>query len=185
MNETLGFIKLILLALILSMILNCIWWWDSSLRSSGKCGVQINYPNSQVHSDPIDGSNRTSVLGMSLSWISGSKWTWERWQWSVTPHFPKLQHYWNPTIKLFSVIWRSLFVGSLTPLQKSSWCILQPQPIGLRFSVISRTDVEGVLLHCREAVSRLGKNSGGARSCVYGEFCSCTIQCFTSKYLVQ
>ena len=34
------------------------------------------------------------------------------------PHSPKLQHYWNRTIRLFSVIYRALvvFVGGLTPL---------------------------------------------------------------------
>ena len=47
-----------------------------------------------------------------------------------TPHSPKLQHYWNLTIRLFSVISRTLMGGDLTPLQKSSRCILQPQPTG-------------------------------------------------------
>ena len=44
----------------------------------------------------------------------------------------KLQHYWNLTIRLFSVISRTLIVcvGGLTPLQKCSQCILQPQPTG-------------------------------------------------------
>ena len=42
---------------------------------------------------------------------------------------------------------------SLTPLQISSRCILQPQTTGLRwFSVISRTPVRRVLLICKEAV---------------------------------
>ena len=35
---------------------------------------------------------------------SGPEWTWERWQWRGTPHSPKLQHCWNLTIRLFSVI---------------------------------------------------------------------------------
>ena len=35
---------------------------------------------------------------------SGPGWTWERWQWRGTPHSPKLQHCWNLTIRLFSVI---------------------------------------------------------------------------------
>ena len=39
------------------------------------------------------------------------KWIWEQWQWRGTPNFPKLQHYWNLTIRLFSVISKTL-VGS-------------------------------------------------------------------------
>ena len=39
---------------------------------------------------------------------SGPEWTWEQWQWRCTPHFPKLQHYWNFTIRLFSVKSRTL-----------------------------------------------------------------------------
>ena len=61
---------------------------------------------------------------------SGPEWTWERWQWRGTPHSPKLQHCWNLTIRLFSVISRALVGGGLIPLQRSSRCILQPQPTG-------------------------------------------------------
>ena len=47
------------------------------------------------------------------------------------PHSPKLQHHWNLTIRLFSVISRTLIRGvSLTSLQRSSRYILQPQPTG-------------------------------------------------------
>ena len=42
---------------------------------------------------------------------SGPEWTWEWWQWRDTPHSPKLQHYCNLTIRLFSVISRTLVVG--------------------------------------------------------------------------
>ena len=62
---------------------------------------------------------------------AGPEWTWERRQWRGTPHSPKLQHCWNLTIRLFSVISRILIGrGGLTPLQRSSRCILQPQPTG-------------------------------------------------------
>ena len=44
--------------------------------------------------------------------------------------FPKLQHCWNLTIRLFSVISRTLVRAGLTPLQRSSQCILQPQLTG-------------------------------------------------------
>ena len=45
------------------------------------------------------------------------------------PHSPKPQHHWNLTIRLFSVISRTLVWWGLTPLQRCSRCILQPQPI--------------------------------------------------------
>ena len=35
-------------------------------------------------------------------------WTWERRQWRGTPHSPKLQYYRSLTIRLFSVIYRTL-----------------------------------------------------------------------------
>ena len=54
----------------------------------------------------------------------------EQWQWRGTPHFPKLQHWWNFTIRLFSVISRTLVRGGLTPLQRCSQCILQPKLTG-------------------------------------------------------
>ena len=46
-------------------------------------------------------------------------------------HSPKLQHYWNLNIRLFSVISRTRVVGGgFTPLQRCSQCILQSQPTG-------------------------------------------------------
>ena len=46
-------------------------------------------------------------------YYSGPKWTWERWQWRGTTHSPKLEHYWNLTIRLFCVIPRTLIGGVL------------------------------------------------------------------------
>ena len=47
--------------------------------------------------------------------------SWKRWQWKNTLHSPKLQHYWSLTIRLFSVISRTLVVGrGLTPLLRCS-----------------------------------------------------------------
>ena len=57
----------------------------------------------------------------------GPDWTWGWWQWRSIPHFPKLQHYWNIIIRLFSSICRTQF-GVLIPLQRCSRYILQPQP---------------------------------------------------------
>ena len=39
-----------------------------------------------------------------------TEWTWKRWQWKGTLHSPKLQHYWNLTIRSF------LFGGGILPL---------------------------------------------------------------------
>ena len=84
---------------------------------------------------------------------SGEEWTSERWQWRGTPHFPKLQHHWNLTIRLFLIsrtfVWGVLPLwtdavgvfysssrpghslwGRLTPLKICSRCILQFQPTG-------------------------------------------------------
>ena len=49
-----------------------------------------------------------------------------------TLHSPKLQYYWSLTIRLFRLIFRTfvMAVGVLHPLQRSSRCILQPQPTG-------------------------------------------------------
>ena len=46
---------------------------------------------------------------------SGPEWTWEQWQWRDTLHFSKLQHYWNLTIRLLSVISMTLVVGGVLP----------------------------------------------------------------------
>ena len=42
---------------------------------------------------------------------SRPQWIWERWQWRSIPHSLKLQHYWNLTIRLFSVISWTLVWG--------------------------------------------------------------------------
>ena len=42
---------------------------------------------------------------------------WEQWQWKITLHSPKLQHRWNLTIRLFSVISRTLIGGEFLLLQ--------------------------------------------------------------------
>ena len=54
--------------------------------------------------------------------------------------FPKHQYYRKLTIKLFNVKSRILVLG-LTPLQKSSRCILQLQPTGAAgHSMVSKLD---------------------------------------------
>ena len=45
----------------------------------------------------------------------GPEWTWEQWQWRGTLYSPKLKQYWNLTIRLFSVIIRTLVRGGSYP----------------------------------------------------------------------
>ena len=40
-----------------------------------------------------------------MCYHSGPEWTREQWQWRSTPHSLKLQHHWNLSIRLFSVIY--------------------------------------------------------------------------------
>ena len=49
------------------------------------------------------------------------EWTWE--QWRGTPHSPKLQHCWNLTIRLFSVISRTLVRGGTLQFQTIQFSI--------------------------------------------------------------
>ena len=45
-----------------------------------------------------------------------SEWNWDWWQWNGTLYSPKLQYYWNLTIKLFNVIPETLVAGDVLPL---------------------------------------------------------------------
>ena len=45
--------------------------------------------------------------------------------------FPRFQHYWGLIIRWFNVITRTFMGYSLSPLQRCSQCILQPQLTGL------------------------------------------------------
>ena len=63
--------------------------------------------------------------------------------------FSKLQHYLSLTIRLFDFIYRKLIVRSLTPLQRCSRCIIQPQPTGLsiqdtRWEILPSTEMQSV-----------------------------------------
>ena len=64
---------------------------------------------------------------------SEPKLTWDWWQLRGNLHYPKLYHYRSLIIRLFIVISRILLGGSVTPLQRCSWCILQLQLGGLLF----------------------------------------------------
>ena len=58
------------------------------------------------------------------------EWTWERWQWSDTPHFPKLQHYCSHVIRLFCVILRTLVVGVLLLCRERVGVLFSPSRLG-------------------------------------------------------
>ena len=51
------------------------------------------------------------------------QWTWEKWQRRGTPHSPKFQYNWNLTIRLFSIISRTL-VGGVLPLCREAVSLL-------------------------------------------------------------
>ena len=70
-----------------------------------------------------------SVWPIDRYYHSGPEWTWERLQWRGTSHSPKLQHYWNLTIRMFSVN-QDIRWGNFTDLHWCSRCILQPQSTG-------------------------------------------------------
>ena len=62
---------------------------------------------------------------------SRPEWTWEQWQWRCAPDSPEPQHHWNITLRLFSIISRTLIGGGLIPMQRCSQCILlQHRPTG-------------------------------------------------------
>ena len=51
---------------------------------------------------------------------SGPEWTWEQWRWRGTPYSLKLQHHWNLTIRLFSVISGHSLGGGILLLRREA-----------------------------------------------------------------
>ena len=97
-------------------------------------------------------------------YYSGPEWTWERWQWRGIPHSPKLQHCWNLTIRLFSVISRTLVWGWVLPLcRKAVGVFYSPSRLGKLFcwvlSILSLIWLVLMALFCaafrRDSVSLL------------------------------
>ena len=77
---------------------------------------------------------------------SGPEWTWEQWQWRGTPHSPKLQHCWNLTIRLFSVISRTLVRGWVLPLCRGAVSVFySPTWLGKLIRILLRTSFEIIL----------------------------------------
>ena len=50
--------------------------------------------------------------------ITSDQWTWEWWQWRSTPHYPKLQHYWNLTIRCSLMSYPGVSSGEFYPSAK-------------------------------------------------------------------
>ena len=67
---------------------------------------------------------------------SVSVWTWERWQWRGTLHFPNLHHYWNLTMRLLSVIYKTLFGGVLHLCREAVMYSTVPTDRGMKIKII-------------------------------------------------
>ena len=61
---------------------------------------------------------------------SRPEWTWEQWQWRGTQLSTKLQLYWNLTIRLFSVISRTLVEGVLPLCREAVSVFYSPSWLG-------------------------------------------------------
>ena len=87
----------------------------------------------------------------------------ERWQWRGTLHSQKLQHNWNHTIRLFSVV-SGHSLGGFTPLQRCSQCILHLSWPGKKYVYGVCVCVGGCICVC-------------ARVCVCVCVCVCECMC--------
>ncbi len=72
--------------------------------------TQFKYKNSKLLK-PLFSSILQLIVTLIMFYHSEPEWTWEQWQWRVALHSPKLQHYWNLTIRLFHVISRTPSLG--------------------------------------------------------------------------
>ena len=63
-------------------------------------------------------------------YLSGPECTQERWQWRDTLHSTKLQHYWRFTIRLFSVIPKTLVLGVLSLSRDAVGVLYSPSRLG-------------------------------------------------------
>ena len=63
---------------------------------------------------------------------SGTDRAWKWWQWRCTPYSPKLQHYWNFSIRLFSVISETLVRWDLTLCRDAVRVFYSPSRLGCR-----------------------------------------------------
>ena len=98
--------------------------------------------NVRLHSLNVKQFYFTHRLEPVRCYHSGTKWTWQWWQWKGTLHSSKLLHYWRLTIWLFSDITRKLVGGESDPCAEmqsvystapADWAIS-----GLRFVSISK-----------------------------------------------
>ena len=80
--------------------------------------IQFNISHSLIHSFNVKLFYLIHRKNPIRCYHFRPEWTLEQWQWRVTLHFPKLQHYWSLTIRLFSVISRILIGGGVWPLNR-------------------------------------------------------------------
>ena len=84
-------------------------WFDLGLNA----GFPGHLRNYTIRFSVITQFYLTHRLDPIRCYHSGLEYTWERGQWWVTPHSPKLQHYWSLTTKSFLVISRTHVRGVL------------------------------------------------------------------------
>ena len=76
----------------------------------------------------------------------GTEWTWQRWLSRGILHSPKFQHYWSLTIRLFSVIYRTL-VGRILHLCRDAVDVFySPSWLGHRTLVVGRSYLSAAML---------------------------------------
>ena len=86
----------------------CLRRW--TIGKSGEKGSGISVLPARHDDDDNDEMSNSSIWAKDWTLSGATEWTWEQWQWRFTPHSQNLHHYWNLTIRLFNVIYRT-FVG--------------------------------------------------------------------------
>ena len=84
---------------------------DTELTSHGKLRNRLNqWASGRVSASAYSGCWFDLTIDRALiRWYnSGPEWTWGRLQWRGAPHSSKLQYHWKFTLRLFSVIYRTL-----------------------------------------------------------------------------
>ena len=93
--------------------------WDVALKT---CQKQWTIRKS--------GKRGSGISVMMSCYHAGPEWTWEQWQWKGALHSPKPQHHWNFTIRLFSVISRTLIEGVLPLCRGAVSIFYSPSRLG-------------------------------------------------------
>ena len=92
-------------------------YWIQQMKSTVFVTRPINRTNTQLKCKNSKLSKRrfSSIWPIDRTLIRCyhpvPEWTWEWWHWRGISHSQKIQHYWNLTIRLFSVICRRVIGG--------------------------------------------------------------------------